>query len=184
MPFNISESLRAAYPIEQSASCADFERQEVFARHAQDLLPDYDGVLFKATRSGLLMLGQTEADLAAPGRLLRELFGKRLNLSPPHVWLAYADGWQQPIMGFRVATQVSDLTQVRRSLERRGARISHVELGRSTGVIRGQAPLIDLIGYTRTLSRESHDTGEISVWLSHHEPLWSYTSETMACYAE
>lgn len=38
--------------------------------------------------------------------------------------------------------------------------------------------------YTRTLRRLSNDSGHIALWLSHYEPLWSYASETMACYAE
>jgi hypothetical protein len=180
----MDEAVHAIYPIEQWASCVDFDRQGVFAWRALDLVPDYEGVIFQATAKGLLMLGQTEADLVDPGQLLRGIFGVGLNLSSPHVRLAYADGWQEPIMGFRVATQPGCMAQVRYSLEKRGARISDVEIGRVAGVIRGTAPLLDLIGYTRTLRRLSNDSGHIALWLSHYEPLWSYASETMACYAE
>jgi hypothetical protein len=184
MPSAADESLRAIHPIEQWASCADFDRQGIFARRALDLLPDREGVIFEATARGLRMLGQTEADLAGPVRLLREVFGAGLKLSPPHVRLAYADGWQQPIMGFRVTARAGCMARVRHSLEQRGAQIADVELGTAAGVIRGKAPLLDLMGYARTLRRLSDDSGHIALWLSHYEPLWSYASETMACYTE
>lgn len=165
-------------------SCAGFDRQYRFARRALDLLPDDEEAVFEATHRGLLMSGLTEADFVRPSALLREMFGTALRFSAPRVRLNYDAGWQQPIMGFRVAVTVSGMAPVRRSLEMRGAAIHDIEVRPETAVIRGEAALIDLIGYPRALGRLSRDSAHAIFWLSHYVPLWSYVTETMACHAD
>lgn len=179
-PLNTNE----AFPIEQLATRVGGGRLIAFARMARDLLPDDEATRFAASNKGLVMLGQTEEDLVAPRRFLRDVFGDRVRFSVPRVRLIYADGWQQPIMGFRVETSPSHLKKVEQSLAIRAAEISDVEVQRRAGVIRGSAPLVDMIGYPRSLRRLSDGTAHATLWLSHYEPLWSYSSETMACFAE
>lgn len=175
--------MNEAYPIEQWVTNAGGGSQAAFARKALDVLPWSEETLFEASTQGLLMLGQTEEDLTVPRRILRDVFGAQLRFSAPHVRLVYADGWQQPIMGFRVEAKPAYLEQVERSLERRAAQIADVERQSRAGVIRGSAPLAGMIGYRRSLDRISAGTGHATLWLSHYEPLWSYSSETMACFA-
>lgn len=171
------------FPIEQLVTIAGAGRQFAFAHKACDLLPKSEETRFEASGRGLLMLGQTESDLNAPRQFLRDAFGGRVRFAVPRVRLVYADGWQQPIMGFRVETSPSHLKKVESSLEKRAAEIADVEIKACAGVIRGSAPLVDLIGYPRTLHRLSAGTARATLWLSHYEPLWSYSNETMACYA-
>lgn len=171
------------FPIEQLVTIAGTGRQLAFAHKACDLLPASEETRFEVSGRGLLMLGQAEADLDAPRQFLRDVFGDRVRFAVPRVRLVYADGWQQPIMGFRVEASPSHLKQVECSLEKREAEIADVEVVAHTGVIRGRAPLVDLIGYPRTLNRLSAGTAHATLWLSHYEPLWSYSNETMACYA-
>lgn len=173
-----------AFPVEQLVTRSGGGRQFAFARKACDLLPKSEETRFEASDRGLLMLGQTESDLDAPRRFLREVFGDQVRFAVPRVRLVYADGWQQPIMGFRVETSPSHLKEVECSLEKRAAEIADVEVMARAGVIRGCAPLVDLIGYRRTLHRLSEGTAHATLWLSHYEPLWSYANETMACYVE
>lgn len=174
--------MNPAYPIEQIATGAVPGPQLAFARKARELLPDGGDFALEATRDGLLILGRTEADLAEPRRLLRDAFGADVRFSTPGVRLLYADGWQQPIMGFRVVAAPADVRPIEACLARRAAEISDVEVRPDSGVIRGQAPLATLLGYPRALRRLSGGTAHATLWLCHYRPLWSYSSETMACY--
>lgn len=173
-----------AFPIEQLVTSAGSGLQIAFARKAIGLLPESTETRFEISNKGLLMLGQTENDLEVPRQFLREVFGGQVRFATPRVRLVYADGWQQPIMGFRVEASPSHLKKVESSLEKRAAEIADVEIMPRAGVIRGRAPLVDLISYPRTLQRLSAGTAHATLWLSHYEPLWSYSTETMACYAE
>jgi len=85
-------------------------------------------------------------------------------------------------MGFRIATEPSYVEPIRKGLSFRGANISDIEKRVPTSVIRGEAPLIELIGISRTLRQLSNESTQAVLWLSHYQPLWSYSTETMACY--
>ncbi|GAB1393862.1 hypothetical protein MASR1M60_20260 [Rhodocyclaceae bacterium] len=170
------------FPLEQLVTCPKYRTQRVFAKKAIDLLPEYEDTAFEATRDGLRILGMTEADLLKPKTFLMDVFGPEARFAAPHIRLAYADGWQEPVMGFRIATESSYLEPIRKSLTVRGASISDIEKRKPTSVIRGEAPLLDLLGFSRTLRELSRESAEAVVWLSHYQPLWSYSSETMACY--
>ena len=171
------------YPLEQLVTRPKYGTQRVFAKKAVDLLPEYEDIGFELTRNGLLMRGMTESDLAKPREFLMGVFGCAVRFSAPHIRLAYADGWQEPIMGFRIATEPSYVEPIRKGLAIiRGASISDIEKRVPTSVIRGEAPLIDLIGISRTLRQLSNESTQAVLWLSHYQPLWSYSTETMACY--
>lgn len=172
------------YPLEQLVTCPKYKTQRIFAKQAIDWLPEYEDTVFEATRDGLRILGMTEADLLKPRTFLMEVFGPEVRFTAPHIRLAYADGWQEPVMGFRIATEPSYLEPIRKSLAVRGASISDIEKRQPTSVIRGEAPLLDLLGFSRTLRKLSRESAEAVVWLSHYQPLWSYSNETMACYQE
>lgn len=171
------------YPIEQLVTWTGRGSQMAFAKRAFDLLPRRDEVLLEISAKGLTILAQTEEDLIQPAEFLTDVFGQSVRFSIPHVRLLYDDGWLQPIMGFRIEVQpVSSLRQVKHSLSTRSAEISNIELQTSAGVIRGEAPLVGLIGYPGSLQRLSKGKARATLWLSHYEPIWSYTNETMACY--
>lgn len=175
----------AAYPLEQLATCAGNGPQATFARQAISLLPRREETLFDASNRGLLMLAQSEDDLSAPRQILRDTFGKHMRFTAPHVRLLYdVGGWQQPIMGFRIVALAALLERVETDLRRRDAAFDDIELSKQRGVIRGHAPLAALLGYPHTLRRLGDGAIDATFWLSHYEPLWSYASETMACYAD
>lgn len=171
-----------AYPIEQRATHEARLPSGAFARTARELLAGVDDIVFDITRDGLTLFALSEEDLAAPRRLLRDAFGSALRFSAPAVRLRYADGWQQPVMGFRIVAAPADIARIERGLTRRGAAIADIERQARNGVIRGQAPLARLLGYPRALHRHHAGTAHATLWLSHYEPLWSYACETMACY--
>lgn len=171
------------FPIEQLVTCDGYWSQIAFGRKACDLLPESIETLFMPSNRGLLMLGKSEGDFTKPYQFLREVFGSCVHFSMPRVRLVYAGGWQQPIMGFRIEANSSQIRQVERSLELRAARFSDMEIHERMSIIRGEAPLEGLIGYHRSLQRLAGATAHAILWLSHYEPLRSYPSETMACYA-
>lgn len=176
--------MNACFPIEQLVTCTDASQRSQFFPHARSLLAGVDGVSLEPARHGLLLLAQSETVLDEAGRILRDAFGDTLRFSASEVRLHHEDGWQQPIMGFRIVAAPPDVGPISGSLARRSARIDDVEVRSGSGVIRGQAPLTRLLGYPRTLSRLSSGTAHATFWLSHYQPLWSYSSETMACYSE
>ncbi len=170
--------MNPVYPIEQLATGTPPD----FVRRAYELLAGSDEIAVEAAHDGLRLLAHAEPDLDAPRRRLRDVFGDAVRFAPPDVRLLYAGGWQQPIMGFRIVADPLQFRQVEASLARRAAEIADVELRPGSGVIRGQAPLAALLGYPRTLRRLGGDAAHATLWLSHYRPLWSYASETMACY--
>lgn len=172
----------AAHPVEQLAASTDPGALGAFVRRAGELLSGNDGIAYEPARDGLLILAQAEDELDDPRRVLRDAFGSGVRFGAPSVRLRYADGWQQPIMGFRVAATAADLPRIESGLAQRGAKIADIERRNDDAVVRGQAPLARLLGYPRALRRLSAGRAHATFWLSHYEPLWSYSSETMACY--
>lgn len=176
--------MKDTYPIEQLATGTGGGLQIAFARKARDLLPKNDETCFEISNKGLLILGATEDALTRPREILRDTFGAGVRFAAPRVRLVYADGWQQPIMGFRVEAETAHLKEIEHGLKMRSAEISDVELQTRIGIIRGHAPLVGLIGYPRSLHRLSGGRAHAAFWLSHYDPLWSYTNETMACFSD
>ncbi|MDD3528568.1 MAG: hypothetical protein PHS77_01710 [Gallionellaceae bacterium] len=172
------------FPIEQLASWGTGGPQVACARHALDLMPEGETTRLEVSDDGLLMLGQSEDDLIVPRMVLRDIFGSRVRFSAPRVRLMYADGWRQPITGFRVEVDSRHLKHVEHGLRRRTAEIVDVEVRPGAVVIRGSAPLAGMIGYPRSLQRLADNSARVAIWLSHFAPLWPYSTETMACFAE
>jgi translation elongation factor EF-G len=181
---NERKKMSAVHPIEQLVTCRGSGSRIAFNRKVCQLLADNEDIVLEAAREGVTILAQSEIDLIAPQRTLRAAFGSAVRFSPPTVRLLYEDGWQQPVMGFRIATPSAHLPQVERSLTRRSAAVFDIEARDGSAVVRGQAALATLLGYPRILRRLTRGTGHATLWLSHFEPLWSYSSETMACYQE
>jgi predicted deacylase len=175
--------MNAEYPLEQLAMCADGTPQRRFARKAGELLRENEDIVLKITDEGLRIFARLEADLAAQRELLRDAFGASVQFSAPVVRHLLSDDCRHPIMGFRIVTGRAEVKTVEDSLKRRRAAISDIEIQTQGAVIRGQAPLATLMGYPRTLRRLSGGSAHATLWLSHYEPLWTYSRETMACYA-
>lgn len=182
MPPTAMRQKHLAHPVEQLAASADPGALTAFVRRAGELLSGKDGIACEPAHDGLLILAQAEDELDEPRRVLRDAFGSGVRFGAPSVRLRYADGWQQPIMGFRVAAAAADLPRIENGLAQRAAEIADIERRDGGAVIRGQAPLASLLGYPRALRRLSAGNAHATFWLSHYEPLWSYSSGTMACY--
>lgn len=174
--------MNAVHPVEQLATCNDGHSPLAFVRKARELLIDNEDIALATRHDGLLILGHAELDLVEPRRVLRQAFGDSVQFAAPAARLLYRGGWQQPIMGFRVRADRADTRQIQSGLESRAAKIFDVEERGHSSVIRGQAPLARLIGYPGALQRLTDGSAHAIFWLSHYEPLWSYSSETMACY--
>lgn len=172
------------YPLEQLVTCSGFRQQGTFAQKAFDLLPAFPDMACEITRKGLLLLGETEADFVKPREFLSETFGSGVRFTAPQIRLAYDSGWQEPVMGFRIVIDSRHLEAIRQTLLTRGASIGDIETRAATSVIRGEASLLDLIGISKTLHRLSNESAQAVLWFSHYQPIWSYATETMACYRE
>ncbi|MGE5386386.1 MAG: hypothetical protein ACM3SV_10940 [Betaproteobacteria bacterium] len=177
--------MSAIHPIGQRVTCLEDPEGADFVRKVRELLVGNEDIALEAaSNEELIILAQSEIDLAGPRGLLRAVFGDAIQFSAPAARLLYSDGWQQPIMGFRIAAPSSILRLIETSLALRGASITDVEVRDSGAVLRGQGPQAALIGYPRILSRLSRGSAHAAFWLSGYQPLWSYSNETATCYQE
>lgn len=172
------------FPIEQRVTWPSAGAPLALARDARAWLPVKPETRYEVSEAGLRMLGQSEGDLVEPREILQALYGERVRFAPVQVRLIFAGGWFQPIMGFRIEADAAYLSPVTRALEQRAARVSDIEWRPRRSILRGEAPLSGLIGYPCSLKRLSGGTAHATLWLSHYEPIWAYSPETMACYAE
>lgn len=175
--------MNAEYPLEQWVTCTDGTPQRRFARKAGELLRGNEDIALQVTDEGLRLFARLETALAAQREILCDAFGATLRFSAPEVRHLPTDDCQHPIMGFRIVTGHADVKSIEDSLRRRLAAISDIEFQPSGAVIRGEAPLATLMDYPRTLGRLSSGSAHATMWLSRYEPLWSYSRETMACFA-
>jgi predicted membrane GTPase involved in stress response len=158
-------------PIEQLVRRRDTRFQYGFANEARNVVPDRGDFVLASSHRGLHVLARSEESLAPPIETLRELYGEKLDVEPPHVRLIEGVQVQEPIMQVRISTEVRFLEPVKHALAARGANPSE-EYGRSQYcVLRYEAPLASLLGLTAELEGLTRGTAQHWILLSHYAPV-------------
>jgi hypothetical protein len=166
-----SDFMYSEYPIEQLARSTSTRFQVGFARMTMHLLPHFEEVVLEPSEHGLRILATTEAALAPPGEVIRQLHPNDVEIGEPQVRLLYRDSVQEPVMWVRAGIGHGYTEDVIQDLVSRGAEIEEVDWTAPHAVVRARAPLRQLLGYSRALAALSHHTAELRMWLSHYEPV-------------
>jgi len=160
------------FPVERLVQLASSPFQIGFARQAMRVLYPSGLIAFEATHDGLLMQAQNEDALAKPVTLLLELYHDDLVLLPPRVrYLSLGNRPYEPIMLLRVRTPPRHRDAVRDDLASREATLVEEFARPSVCVLRAKAPLRNLLGYSKTLSKLSDGTALHWIWLDRYVPM-------------
>lgn len=163
--------MQAGFPVERLVRLASSPFQMGFARQALRLLESSDAIAFEATREGLLMRSQDEDALARPAALLSEVFGEQLVLLPPRVhYRMLGNCMHEPVMILRVRCAERYRDTVRDDLRAREATLLEEHNRRGMSVLRADAPLRRLLGYSAALALLSANTGRHWIWLDRYVP--------------
>jgi predicted membrane GTPase involved in stress response len=158
------------YPLEQIAASRQSRFQRGFARMAIYLLPSLEDVVYEPTTQGLRILAGDECALATPVDILRQIYGEELRVSGPRVRMVRdASGLKEPVMNVRVSVPASFAEATLEDAARRDVAVHEVDYQADRVVVRGQAPLRQLLGYQQTLAGVSSNTAEAWIWLSHYQ---------------
>lgn len=157
-------------PIEQLLRHPGYLFQLSFAREAVSLLEAHEEIAFHPCGKGLLIQAVNEETLAPPVTRLQDIYGGKLDVSPPMVRYVDGTGTLEPVMHVRVSVTPACGPRVERDLERRGATILEEEQQRLAWVIRAVAPLAAIVGYADELAAMTHGRATLWTWLSHYTP--------------
>src|SRR5689334_9771439 len=73
------------YPLERLCTHLYEPFQLTFARHAQQLFPEWDDVELMASHQGLTIRGETEDAIDATLAVLRDFYGPQIHVGPPTI---------------------------------------------------------------------------------------------------
>jgi hypothetical protein len=159
------------YPLETLARKRFVPRQIEFAHHARQAMHNTDDVRFESSEHGLKIFAADEDTLVNVAQVLHELYGDFVEVRPPNVRLIPGNPAQQPVMSVRISTRRDYSGEVRGELSGRGATILE-ECSRSrVFIVRGEAPLANLLGLPRRLAALTDGTAVHWIRLSHYAPL-------------
>jgi len=160
------------YPIEQLARSVQTRFQAGFARTTMQLMPVFEDARLEATAHGLKILGANEMALTGPSEVIRKICAHEVLLEEPQVRRHYYAGQlREPIMCVRTSVDSEHAEMVIQDLVARGSTIDSVYWLRSPAVIRAQAPLRNLLGYSHVLAELSKGAANLKMWLSHYAPV-------------
>ena len=106
-----------------------------------------------------------------PGEIIRHIHEHEVELKEPRVRLLYDAVVRKPIMWVHATVGDTDTEAVVRDLVARDARIESVDWRHPQILVRAQAPLRNLLGYSQALSTLSKDVTDLKMWLSHYAAL-------------
>lgn len=155
-------------PLEQLAKRRGAAFQFAFATQAKERVPQSEEFALRASHRGLHILAKNEEALAAPVEGLREVYGSDLLLDPPKVRLIEGVQLKEPIMHVRVSAYADFRDSVKRALRRRGAILLEEYVRSPYCVLRSEAPLADLLGFSAELARLTAGTARHWIVLSHY----------------
>ena len=151
------------YPLQRHVRHRSEALQTAFIQRAKWLLRTLDDCLLEEFRNGLTLLARNEEALEAPVWVLREAFGAVLEWSPLQVRLIGAPP-QAPIMHVRVNVPASREEPAKQVLRRRSVPILEESRGGTRCLLRGEAPLANLLGLGSDL--KSVTLGRSLLWTS------------------
>jgi len=165
---SLESAMYYEYPIEQLACSAKTRFQMGFARMTMHLMPEFGDVVLEPSEQGLKILGASEMALTRPGEIIRRIHEYEVELKEPRVRLLYDADVREPIMWVRASVGDTDAEAVVRDLVARDARIEAVDWDHPLTLVRAQAPLRNLLGYSQALSTLSKDVTDLKMWLSRY----------------
>ena len=155
-------------PIEQVVRRTDTRFQIGFATEAREMFPENEEYVLTGSRAGLHVLAKNEEALEMPVDILREVYGRRIEVEPPRVRLIGGTQVQEPVMHVRISLEKRFAEEVKRAMERRGAALEE-EYARSIYcVLRYQAPLARLLGLPAELAALTGGRAKHWTALSHY----------------
>ena len=155
-------------PIEQVVRRTDTRFQLGFATEARERLHESREFALQSSKNGLVVLGRNEEALEPPVRMLRDLYGDRLDVDRPRVRLIGGVQVKEPIMHVRISLQARFLDAVGRAMLGRGALPAEEYARGQHCVLRYEAPLVDLLGLADELERITAGTARHWTALSHY----------------
>lgn len=159
------------YPLEALARKRASVKQIDFARQARRVLDDSDEVMFEPHDHGLAIFAAHEEALAAPKRILHDLFGDFVEVRSPRVRYLPGEPEHEPVMHVRVTVRREDAAPVLRELRRRGARILEECSRDRMFIARAEAPLASLLGLPAILDEMTAGTAIHSIRLLRYAPV-------------
>jgi hypothetical protein len=156
------------YPLETLARKRGTRSQIDFALEAKRLLRDTDDALFEPMDHGLVIFAANEEAIDAPAQLLAQAYPDQVVVRKPVVRLIRGEPAQQPMMYVRVLARREHAGVVVQALRARGVSIREESLRRRDVVVRGEAPLVSLLGLRAELDRLTGGSAEPLVRLTHY----------------
>lgn len=142
--------MQRVYVLEQTVAIAGQPLATTDAGEIMAWFAELDGVRCQTAGELLLLLGTSEAALAAARTVLRARFGDDLRLGPLRVRHA-GFPLNEPVMDVFVLAAPSLGEPIRRELRRRRARILFTTVNETTWLIRAQATMRELLGFPAEL---------------------------------
>ena len=159
------------YPLETLARKRQTRSQMEFALEAKRMMRDTDDVLFEPLDHGLAIFAANEEALDDPIRILEEFYADRVEVRRPTVRFLPGKPVQQPVMYVRVRARREYAGAVVQKLAQRGVKIVEEAYRRREIVVRGEAPLADLIGLPAELVDLTRGTASHLIRLTHYAPV-------------
>jgi hypothetical protein len=159
------------YPLETLARKRETRSQMAFALEAKGLLRDTDDVLFEPLDHGLAIFASNEEALEEPVRILEEVYAGGVEVRRPSIRLLPGKPVQQPVMYVRVRMRREHAGEVVQKLRMRGVKIVEEAFRRREVVVRGEAPLANLIGLPTELVDLTGGTASHLIRLTHYAPV-------------
>jgi hypothetical protein len=159
------------YPLETLARKRRTLSQMEFALEAKRILRDTDDVLFEPLDHGLAIFAANEDALEDPVRILEEIYADEVEVRRPVVRYLPGEPVQQPMMYVRVRTRREHAGAVVQKLRFRGVKIVEEAFRRREVVVRGEAPLANLMGLPAELIDLTEGTASHLIRLTHYAPV-------------
>ena len=159
------------FPLQTLARSNDDRPQLDFARNAKLVLPESDEVFLEPFEDGLAIFAANEDALVPPRQLLEEVYGAAVEIRPPNVRLIAGEPMQEPVMNVRVRAQRCHIREVLHILRFRGVRIVEECLRPREFIVRGQAPMRNLMGLPEELAGLTEGVASHWIRLAHYAPV-------------
>ena len=159
------------YPLETLVRKRGTTDQMEFALDAKRILRDTDDVMFEPLDRGLAIFAANEDALEGPVRILEEVYPDSVEVRHPVVRVLPGTPVQQPMMYVRVRTRREHASAVLQELRLRGVKIVEEVFRRREVVVRGEAPLANLLGLRAELGELTDGSASHLIRLTCYAPL-------------
>jgi len=159
------------YPLETLARKRGTRSQRDFAIEAKRLLCDTDDVLFEPLDRGLAIFAANEDALEDPVRILEEAYAGGVEVRRPVVRVLPGSPVQEPVMYVRVRARREHAGAVLQELRLRGVKIVEEAIRRREVVVRGEAPLANLLGLPTELGELTDGSASHLIRLTRYAPV-------------